>query len=340
MHIVGINGGHLKSTISVFCTEQRKEIYRGHGDSLNLHLFPTLRIIYRADRLLSAAARQCGYKDTKAFADASIGLTVAYPGAFRESDREQAETATAAFAKGFRDFGFVDDTHAGFFAGAPKTKGICVFSGAGASIGVIDGSLKLKFDGRGPVIGDFGSGFHLVTLFLQHLGRLVDEGRTSTLLNSIRAYCASHDSPSLPQAPDPQNLQVWFDELTRQVSSEWRQQYPSLAEPLLTADSAESIEEIGPLVQECARALAVTYRIATSKIGPVDECRHTIVLQGSVLRKSSSFQSAFLAASGVTPEHAIVSKLKPADGAVLLTAQRCLGAETAAVFHDIMLNSL
>lgn len=333
MFVVGINGGHIRSTISVWSKDQDCEVYREHGECLNLHVIPKPRIVNRATTLLERAAKSLGMEKRIDLAKSTAALTVAFPGAFRETDRDEADESLKAFGKGFEQAFHVDDTLAGLFAGVPQKKGVCVFSGAGASIGIANGELLRKLDGRGPIIGDFGSGFQLVMLFLNRLGRQIDLGLDSALLNRVRQFCSDHNSPLIPPEPDAEQLQGWFDELVTSFASDWRQQFPSLAEPLLNPSNNKEMNELLPIVTRCTRDLAKSFRIASCIQRKLGLWGAPIVLQGSLLRKSEIFRRHFIKYTRLPQSNFIVSELSPVDGALLLAADRAFGSQYASEMH-------
>ena len=78
------------------------------------------------------------------------------------------------------------DEENAFYGALGKEKGIVVLSGTGSfAIGKDAQGNEAVCGGWGPLIGDFGSGYHIGVLCLTHIAKQYDEGRNNTVLEQL-----------------------------------------------------------------------------------------------------------------------------------------------------------
>lgn len=332
-YLLGISSGHKRASALLYTHSTQPDLYYStFASSLNIHAIrPGASRSRLADFLRQILfERGISAKELKARLRSCV---ISYPGAGSEVDQKTCLDASSVNCLDGVPKEIVDDTWAGLYAHTEKRSGICAFAGAGASVAIASGSFipcdKYKIDGWGPLIGDFGSGFDLVTRYFRRLGRLRDHGESSPLFSSIKEHCAN----TIP-IESLDKVQPWFELFGVQYGTEWRAHFSELAIPILAADdsvtagvgshSQEAQQEAHGLVIEVAKSMYESIELAIERCkAEFNRGRLQIVLQGGLFRNSKSYTSWIKRKIKRLHSHdAIVATRRPVVGAILLAAER------------------
>jgi len=87
---------------------------------------------------------------------------------------------------GFQEIHVLSDHLNAFYGALGKGVGITILSGTGSfATGKDRKGNQATVGGWGPLVGDYGSGYHIGLLSLSHLTRLADEGSTGSILEAL-----------------------------------------------------------------------------------------------------------------------------------------------------------
>jgi|GEM_PF-2801088 len=330
-YVLAVNGGHLRSTAiaAVVSSGEQTIVY---GPPLNPHpLDPeNFALFARSESLFQDLAHELGFSDPDDFAARVQLAVVALPGA---GIRAEQDAYLGVLREAFRlsRVHVVDDTWAALYAETRQPYGVCAFAGCGASVCIATGEFiaekSNKIDGWGPVIGDFGSGFQIVTRLFRALGRSLDSGKEPHLYDEVRRHSRRLDL--FPELPPPKFVQRWFDEFVAYHTTEWRAQFARLAEPICgIADSHSRSDSAAKaatsLLTSVAKEMARSLRIAANRGGMQSSSRTLpLVLQGGVLRNSRTYQEALTAIVGHLFSNVIIASGRPVDGCLKIAVDRC-----------------
>jgi N-acetylglucosamine kinase-like BadF-type ATPase len=209
------------------------------------------------------------------------------PGASKEIDRDLAETCLGRCGwKNRLRFTIVDDTWAGTIAGTLSGFGICAFAGTGASVYVGSGAFPIdrsrKFDGWGPILGDFGSGFQLVVDLFRMIARRADEGVVLPIFSEL---LERH-----PEIGDLADLQQWFDGLFIVYPYEWRTRFAEVAAIVTqAADRTPPDPDAQLLVMRAAKEMATTITTAIRDAGR-EATNLPVICQGGMFEHSRLYR--------------------------------------------------
>ncbi len=328
---IGVNGGHLRSTAVAIFLESGKIAGKVNGNCLNPHSVDESELFCRAENLASELIDEIRLSHSITCEDIE-SIVISLPGVGLQREQDEASVVMRR-AFGSKHVKVVDDTWAALFAVTQSAFGICAFAGCGASVCIALGEFipkkEYKIDGWGPVIGDFGSGFQLVTRFFRNLGRELDEKGNSEFYDEIRTY--SRAMNLYPELPALEFVQEWFDSFLDYHSAEWRAQFARLAEPVIKiADSTKNdtaSTQARDLVNSVAAELALSLRIAVRRHPQIVSQGLPLVLQGGVLRNSCFYQSAIKAQLSETFSDIIVAKERPVIGALMMATEGLLSPE-------------
>jgi N-acetylglucosamine kinase-like BadF-type ATPase len=326
-YLLGINGGHQRASALLYVHGERL-IRTAHLDnSLNIHAVGVEATKSRLADFLTHILSENGIS-RNTFKSRLKRLVVAFPGAALEYDHKLAKKTVDTALLRNAEIEIVDDTWAGLFSHTLERRGICAFAGAGASVSIANGSFvrskEHKIDGWGPLIGDFGSGFDLVTRYFRGLGRIRDTNLKSALFALIQQHCKT----TIPIKHIDQ-VQPWFDVFVKQHSSEWRAHFSELAIPILRAAdhllpaSDDAKEEARVLVIETAKLMYQSIGLAIERFN--DDFKRQpipIVLQGGIFRNSKTY-ATFIKSKikRLYGNDSILATRKPVHGALLLAAE-------------------
>jgi N-acetylglucosamine kinase-like BadF-type ATPase len=322
---VGISGGHHQSTAIAYdsvsdCLVPQPDRICKHKP-INPHSRHTGDVLPLLEGLLDELAKEAGLGKTDGLLASCSGLVLAVPGAGTpDTWRLAQEVLEQLGCHDLERFRAVDDTWAGLYADTCEATGICAFAGTGASVSVSLGKFvpdkQLKIDGWGPLIGDFGSGFQLVTDFFRKLGRCLDKLSTHCppLFEDMRIFM-----PTLPAIHD---VQQWFDYLCTSHPYEWRTTFASLAEPITqAADRHPNPDALAlKLVRRCARDMAKSITMALNRLDPANRSI-PLVFQGGMFRHSKSYLRTVLNALDFdVAARARIAQFEPVYGSLFLAA--------------------
>lgn len=325
--LLAINGGHHRASARAYRggTDSVIELPK-HDECINLHSLKDEDAQTRLDSYLRTIADRLGYDDAESMSKQIAHAVFAFPGAGMAKEQEDAELVIRGRFLPHGSLRVVDDTWAGLFAEALSPHGICAFAGAGASVCfantrfVADKSHKI--DGWGPIIGDFGSGFHLVTKFFRRLGRKLGTQTEFPLFSVVDAFCRQHVSIEPIDGPDA--VQQWFDGLLKQNPVEWRSLFSELATPIVevvenpTQYRDLAVKEARLLLASCAMSMARSIKIALGRM-PQTDTTFPVVLQGGMFRHSAFYRQEVIRLLGLEEGRVISAIRPPVDGALFLT---------------------
>jgi len=285
--LIGISGGHTKS-VGLAVSEDFSLLKVVCGPSLNLHTYPYEQVLFRFEELTAILARRLGLQVDE-MRDQTSRLVISMPGAGTSDDQDLVNYCLSL--AGWKEAGktlVVDDTWAGLVAGTLSYTGTCAFAGTGASIYVhVDEENNAgqpfgygkpyKIDGWGPTIGDFGSGFQLVTDMFRMFNRSYDSGKSSELFSAVVRL--------EPAIKDIRNAQRWFDSIYIVHPTDWRVKFARLAAAVTAAaDPPNPDPDAMVLVQGAANAMVESISIALEKFPKAKEL--PIVCQGGMFEHS------------------------------------------------------
>ena len=318
--ILGINGGHGKASARLFRIGDDACVPFEFDYSLNIHAVDEHETESRLDDFLSRIALDISLTPDELKSQLA-SVVIAFPGAGLTHDQRHCRRLVEKALPNV-EVTIVDDTWAGLYSHTVSPLGMCAFAGAGASVSIATGKFStekaFKIDGWGPVIGDFGSAFHLVTKYFRGLNRRRDQDIECPLFPLIQSFCENR----IP-IPSIDEVQPWFDEFVTQP--EWRANFAALAEPILNiADSRPSGATSN--ARNAARKLVVC--TAKSMYHSIDLAirrypqKMPIILQGGVFRNSRLYSKTVRRL--VWKKHrrkATLATRRPVDGALLLAAE-------------------
>ena len=322
---IGVNGGHLRSTAVAICHETKTVAPLVYGSAINPHSIDESELFSRAEDLAIDLREHIAAVD-RSVSIAVERVVVALPGVGLA--REQSEVLPVLKrAFGSENVNVVDDTWAALFAVTQKPLGVCAFAGCGASVCIALGEFipkkEFKIDGWGPVIGDFGSGFQLVTRFFRNLGRELDSDESNLFFEKVRQV--SKGMNLYPELPSLELAQRWFDRFMEYHATDWRAQFARLAEPIIKlADSEDSgplTVDARKLVESVAIELVMSLEICLQRHKHIDSTQLPLVLQGGVLRNSKYYQSLVQSRLGEKFREVTVAKQRPVVGALMMASQ-------------------
>jgi N-acetylglucosamine kinase-like BadF-type ATPase len=343
-YVLGINGGHLRSSAIVLCMETQTIVAHANGSALNPHSIEHKDLRYRTGELIASVACELDLS-VETFTSRINNAVVSLPGAGLRAEQDEFTQVMKETLK-TNNAQVIDDTWAGLYSEIGAPKGICAFAGCGASVCIALGEFaprkEFKIDGWGPVIGDFGSGFQLVTRFFRNLGRDLDNTRGSAFFDSIRASCLQLQPQIWPELDDLERVQRWFDRFVAWNKNEWRVQFARLAEPILKLADNEADDDASrsarTLVSSVAMELAASIRIAAARCTDPPADTLPLVLQGGILRNSKCYQQTIIAEVGMLFSEIIPARHPPVIGSLLLAANGQLSQKqlTGLLMKDIV----
>ena len=315
--IVGISGGHHASSAVLY----KGQVVVGpvEGAPLNPHNLRIEDFQGRLDALVRTLAAESDFDSHYALLTSTTRAVFALPGVGTPTHRELALELIAGPCPEFRqNCEILDDTWAGLYAETQESRGICAFAGTGASVCVavdeFEADKLYKIDGWGPVIGDHGSSFQLVTLFFQWLGREYDEtGTAPPIFDEIL--------DSIPKLESIDRVQRWFDLGYLHSGDEWCVEFAKVAAALtkLADGDTKGSEVARYLVQITAAGMARSIRIALRRVSHLQDM--PIILQGGLFAKSKVYREAVV--QGLPDErrqHVRSARFPPVCGALLYGA--------------------
>lgn len=173
------------------------------------------------------------------------------------------------------------DAAAGLAAGSPDGTGILVVCGTGSLVYArrSDGAEKFV-GGRGPLLGDEGSGFDIGHRALRAALRSADGRGPKSLLESLI----------------PERLRLaGLDDLVAWVSPFAKDRVAGLAPIVFDAAAAGDAVAAG-IVRDAAEELARGVQVAARALWPPPAAPERVVLSGGLLRNQASFSRALAAA--------------------------------------------
>jgi N-acetylglucosamine kinase-like BadF-type ATPase len=317
---IGVSGGHHSSsaiavdldTLSVVASVSHKPINihrlgnEGHDESL-----------IRISDLMNILAIRCGYGHQEILRDAADSWMFCLPGAWRAPDRAKALSTIAKAGWSAKGEYVTDDALAGLFVETCCARGICAFAGTGASVLAVSGSFDeqnvVKIDGWGPVIGDFGSSFQIVSSYFKSLRRTLDTGAECYLLKILAAT-----EPALRMQ---ENIQKWFDHHLVGGEPEWPVHFASLAKTIcVQADQELDAGELPiatKVVLEAADQMAESIRLAYHRCKR-EAIDNKLVLQGGLFRNSAKYRNRVLKQISDLNLNSALAREAPVYGALML----------------------
>ncbi len=203
--------------------------------------------------------------------DSTRKVVIAMPGVSTIYDEARIKSTLSQFRFASpEEITIIDDTWAVLIAGLRNCRGLSVIAGTGASayIGLDRFRIgkKFKLDGFGSLLGDWGSGFRLVTRLLEEAGRHNDRDQEDFPLGQELLKKASEIRASA-LLDSFIGLQNWFDDLVRDTQADWRTSLANLASVVTeAADASTPCELAKDLVVESANQLLDTIEIAFSRL--------------------------------------------------------------------------
>jgi N-acetylglucosamine kinase-like BadF-type ATPase len=282
---LGLSGGHTKSVAVAYDAASGALTNKVYGQAINIHRLPRTEVIRRLDNILFTLARELGLQALTQLQTFAKKAVFAFPGAGHPYDIEVARhiVEQQGWARGA--FVVLDDTWAGLYEMTLQERGICAFAGTGASVCVAQGQFGpgkvLKFDGWGPIIGDFGSSFQLAVDFFRMLRRRLDNEASCLLLARIVA--------DFEELKGPEGVQPWLDHMLHRRHEDWSAEFAKFAQTITKAarDPGAPDADACELVRNCAAQMAETINIAIQRASARSL---PLVLQGGLFLNSSLYR--------------------------------------------------
>lgn len=282
---LGLSGGHTKSVAVAYDAANGTLTKKVYGEAINIHRLLRHEVIRRLDNILFKLAGELGLQALTPLQTFAKKAVFAFPGAGHSYDIQVAEHILAEEGWAGDAFFVLDDTWAGLYEMTLQESGICAFAGTGASVCVAQGEFGhakvLKFDGWGPIIGDFGSSFQLVVDFFRTLRRRLDNEAPFPLLERIVA--------DFPEIRGTHGVQQWLDHMLRYRQEDWSAQFAKFAQTITKAagDPGAPDADACELVRNCAAQMAETINIAIQRASAGSM---PLVLQGGLFLNSSLYR--------------------------------------------------
>lgn len=222
-------------------------------------------------------------------------LTFVLPGVASKLDLQDAKTVLEiAGHAGPPAPAVVDDTVAALLANLCTIEGVCAIAGSGASVFCGHTSLldipsparyPFKFDGWGPLLGDFGGGFTIGMGLLREICRSIDRD-----CDCPDVFFSLLEKEQANGLEDPAKIQGWFDSLIRTDPESWKLRISDLA-AVVTGHLREKPDDqiCRRLVDYGAEELAHTIAIALEHNNIV---KSQVICQGGMFRHCSQFYHA------------------------------------------------
>ena len=281
---IGISSGHARSTV-LASSRHGTQLAVVCSDSLNTHADTYDVVAYRLARLLGLLCERIGI-DKCDLMRRTLRLVLAVPEVATEGDQALAQICLKM--SGWTDIAkaqIADDTWAMLVAGTGTYEGVCAYSGTGASVLVGLDNVRgksYKIDGRGPVLGDFGSAFQLATDMFRFFCRSCDRGVIPPLFDEFL-----HAEPEIG---DIDGVQKWFDVLLMMHPHSWRAMFARSAEVVLkAADGNPPDPDAVALVEDAAGRMAESIELATTRGGAMVRSL-PVVFHGWMFERSSLFR--------------------------------------------------
>jgi N-acetylmuramic acid 6-phosphate etherase len=270
--LLGIEGGATRST-GVLVDGQMRVVAEYVGGPTNVHAVGRDRAGDATEDILRAllAGANVGWESVSAAAFCMAGLRT-------DADRSVWRGILDELAAP-SDVVLTHDAAAGLAAGSEDQTGILVVCGTGSLVYArrADGAERFV-GGRGPVVGDEGSGFDIARRGLRAAARAADGRGPATRLQRLL--------PERLGLADVEELPRWADPSAKgRIAS---------AAPIVF-DAAEAGDDVAAqIIHAAAGELVRSIEIAARALWPPgsDEGLRRIVLSGGVLRGRRSFREA------------------------------------------------
>ncbi len=267
---VGVSGGHTESRAIAVCDSH--VVGRASAECLNYHAHEYRTVGETAEKLLNGLAKSISctrwaryqISDARELARYINRITVALPGVTSQLDHDLGMATLLSGPK--ERLTIVDDTWAGLVAETLGSVGMAVVAGTGASVFLGLGNFRLgkehKFDGNGPIIGDWGSGFRLANRYIEQVLRSQDRREAAPLFDTLK--CKLNDIYQFGRGvQSAEDIQNWFDSLCRTEQFDWKSRFAKIAAVITSdADSVAPTELATSLVRASADELLGTIGIA------------------------------------------------------------------------------
>ncbi|HRK35565.1 MAG TPA: N-acetylmuramic acid 6-phosphate etherase [Candidatus Hydrogenedentes bacterium] len=187
---IAIDGGGSGTRIGVY-DEAGTLLAESMGEHTNPHqVTPAIA----ADRLATVAKTVA-----QDWPKVPVVVFAGVSGARDEASRKVIADTLWARVPGAERVVVLTDIHAHLLANAGQSQAILVIAGTGSSVAVLDASQNVHtFGGRGPILGDDGSAYHVATTTLRRSFQYKDRrNETCTLLTALARAAGLGDVESL-----------------------------------------------------------------------------------------------------------------------------------------------
>jgi N-acetylglucosamine kinase-like BadF-type ATPase len=209
---------------------------------------------------------------------------------------------------------------------AGKTEGVSVVAGTGTQVLVHQNGAQQQFDGLGPLLGDFGSGFHIGSMALRAMSRAFMSDKYATPLKDA-AYDALGDRFHNVRMMD--------------ISKDDRATISSLSR--IVNELAEAGDTVSrDILLKAADDIATTVVVAMETCG-LQDAEVPIICMGSVMRKSSIYWNHFeslMSAAAPNAELICIRDYPQLAGVCLKAANQIFDTDEYDRFREIFLSTL
>lgn len=260
----------------------------------------------------------------------TCSFVVSLPGAGSAPDNKYATASLEQAGWKGSAVRVIDDTWAALFAHTNEARGVCAYSGVGASVCVALGQFSLnpryKIDGWGPIIGDYGSKFQLAIDLFRYLCRLRDHERASPLIEALRGVDETITGLS--------DVQRWFDLYIPQRNLEWPVLFSRFADVVIKEVASQNPDPHAVrIILEAADDMAESILIAATRLeAPARD--FPFVLQGEMFVECSTYLHRVQSVLTAHRINAVLAQKQPIDGAFALSIKVPTSAKDAIILPE------
>lgn len=284
-YYIGIAGGHRRSIGLV--SEESKIVAVSEGSSLSLQSAHHMHVAEMLSKMLQSLAAEAHFSSVVELRRRTQRLVLSLPDGMNPHYR-----ALGVYCldrndwKDRRQWEIVDGMCTSLVGGLLEHQGICAYAGTTAAVYVGYGNeLKCrpyKLDGRGVILGGFGSAISLAMEMLRFFGRANDRDCVPPLFEDLRT--------EEPEIDNIDNIPLWFNKRQIEEPNDWHPHLAGIAAVATRAADRESPDpDASALVTGSAESMAQTIAIALGRFAQASTL--PIVFQGGIFEYSDLFRN-------------------------------------------------
>jgi N-acetylglucosamine kinase-like BadF-type ATPase len=284
-YYIGIAGGHRRSIGLV--SEESRIVAVSEGSSLSLQSAHHLHVAEMLNDILQKLAAKLSVPSVAELRERTKRLVLALPDGMHPAYRALAEYClTFNDWEDRRQWKIIDGMCASLVGGLLKHRGVCAYAGTTAAVYVgYSNELKCrpyKLDGRGVILGGFGSAISLAMEMLRFFGRASDRDCVPALFKDLCMQEQDIDNID--------NIPIWFNKRQIGEPNDWHPHLAGIAAVATRAADRESPDpDASALVRGAAEGMAQTITIALERFAEASNL--PIVFQGGMFEYSDLFRN-------------------------------------------------